>query len=559
MQRSGATWRLGGRLAVASAWDGGANGAVTTPAAEPLPDDVETLKAMLLAERQAYGAKVRDQALLIEQLKHQIARLRHERFGQSSERRALLDQLELQLFELQEAQAEAETAEEIAAPQSVTVPSFERRKPSRRPLPEHLPRERVVYPMPQACPCCGGVLHKLGEDVTETLELVPRQWKVIQHVREKHSCRSCEKITQPPAPSHPIARGRAGPGLLAHVLFAKYGLHLPLTRQSATYAREGIELDVSTLADWVGASAATLMPLVEAVRAHVFAAERLHADDTTVPVLDVGRTRTGRLWTYVRDDRPFSGASSSSAGVDPPAAAYFYSPDRRGEHPEAHVASWAGLMQADAYAGYDRLYAAGRRPGPIVEAACWAHARRKFFDLARLNKAPIAIEAVARIDTLFAIERDINGLPPDERRRVRHERSRPCVEALGIWLREQHGRLSPNNQVAKAIAYSLNAWDALIRFLDDGRLCMTNNAAERALRGIAVGRNNWTFAGSDAGGRRAAAIYTLIETAKLNDVDPQAWLADVLARLQDHPARRIAELLPWNWKLLQQQPQRAAA
>jgi transposase len=559
MQRSGATWRLGGRLAVASAWDGGANGAVTTPAAEPLPDDVETLKAMLLAERQAYGAKVRDQALLIEQLKHQIARLRHERFGQSSERRALLDQLELQLFELQEAQAEAETAEEIAAPQSVTVPSFERRKPSRRPLPEHLPRERVVYPMPQACPCCGGALHKLGEDVTETLELVPRQWKVIQHVREKHSCRSCEKITQPPAPSYPIARGRAGPGLLAHVLFAKYGLHLPLTRQSATYAREGIELDVSTLADWVGASAATLMPLVEAVRGHVFAAERLHADDTTVPVLDVGRTRTGRLWTYVRDDRPFAGASSSSAGADPPAAAYFYSPDRRGEHPEAHLTSWAGLMQADAYAGYDRLYAAGRRPGPIVEAACWAHARRKFFDLARLNKAPVAIEAVARIDTLFAIERDINGLPPDERRRVRHERSRPRVEALGIWLREQHGRLSPNNQVAKAIAYSLNAWDALIRFLDDGRLCMTNNAAERALRGIAVGRNNWTFAGSDAGGRRAAAIYTLIETAKLNDVDPQAWLADVLARLQDHPARRIAELLPWNWKLLQQQPQRAAA
>jgi transposase len=551
MPPSAATWRLVDRVTVASIWDGGTNGAVTTAAAEPLPDDVETLKAMLLAEREAYRAKVRDQVLLIEKLEHQIAQLRHERFGQSSERRALLDQLELQLFELKEAQAQAETAEEIAVPQSVTVPSFERRKPARRPLPEHLPRERVVYPMPVACPCCGGVLHKLGEDVTETLELVPRQWKVIQHVREKHSCRSCEKITQPPAPSHPIARGRAGPGLLAHVLFAKYGLHLPLTRQSATYAREGIELDVSTLADWVGASAATLMLLVEAVRAHVFAAERLHADDTTVPVLDVGRTRTGRLWTYVRDDRPY-------AGTGPPAAAYFYSPDRRGEHPEAHLASWAGLMQADAYAGYDRLYAAGRRPGPIVEAACWAHARRKFFDLARLTKAPIAIEAVARVDALFAIERDINGLPPDERREVRHERSRPRVEALGAWLREQHARLSPNSQVAKAIAYSLNAWDALVRFLDDGRLCMTNNAAERALRCIAVGRNNWTFAGSDAGGRRAAAIYTLIETAKLNDTDPQAWLADVLARLQDHPARRIAELLPWNWKLLRQQ-QRAAA
>jgi transposase len=537
--------RLGSRMAVAPAWGDAANGAVIPPASEPLPDDAETLKAMLLAERQAHRAEVRDQALLIEQLKHRIAKLQHERFDQSSERRVLIDQLELQLFELEEAQAQAETAEEIAAPQSVTVLSFERRKPARRPLPEHLPRERVIYPMSAACPCCGGVLHKLGEDVTETLELVPRQWKVIQHVREKHSCRSCEKITQPSAPSHPIARGRAGPGLLAHVLFAKYGLHLPLTRQSATYAREGIELDVSTLADWVGASAATLMPLVEAVRAHVFAAERLHADDTTVPVLDVGRTRTGRLWTYVRNDRPF-------AGADPPAAVYFYSSDRRGEHPEAHLASWAGLMQADAYACYDRLYEAGRRPGPIVEAGCWAHARRKFFDLARLNKAPIAIEAVDRIDALFAIERDINGLSPGERRQVRQEHSGPRVEALGVWLREQHARLSPNNQVAKAIAYSLNAWEALVRFLDDGRLCMTNNAAERALRCIAVGRNNWTFAGSDAGGRRAAAIYRLIETAKLNDVDPQAWLTDVLARLQDHPAKRIAELLPWNRKLQRQ-------
>jgi len=277
----------------------------------------------------------------------------------------------------------------------------------------------------------------------------------------------------------------------------------------------------------------------------VFAAERLHADDTTVPVLDVGRTRTGRLWTYVRDDRPFG-------GTDPPAAAYFYSPDRRGEHPEAHLASWAGLMQADAYAGYDRLYEAGRRPGPVVEAACWAHARRKFFDLARLNKAPIAIEAIARIDALFAVERDINGLLPEERRKVRQQRSRPRVEALGTWLREQHARLSPHGKVAKAIAYSLNAWDALLRFLDDGRLCMTNNAAERALRCIAVGRNNWTFAGSDAGGRCAAAIYTLIESAKLNDVDSQAWLTDVLAHLQDHPAKRIAELLPWNWKMQRQ-------
>jgi transposase len=514
---------------------------------DPLPDDVETLKAMLLAERAARRADAREQALLIEKLRHTIAKLRHERFGQSAERSALLTQLELQLFELEEDTAQAEMMEQI---EKVTVQPFDRRKPARRPLPEHLPRERVVYPVPSACPCCGGTLHKLGEDVTETLELVPRQWKVIQHVREKYSCRACETITQPPAPSHPIARGRAGPGLLAHVLFGKYGLHLPLTRQSATYAREGIELDVSTLADWVGASAATLMPLVEAIRGHVFLAERIHADDTTVPVLDTGRTRIGRLWTYVRDDRPF-------AGADPPAAAYFYSPDRGGVHPQEHLASYAGLMQADAYAGFDRLYEAGRQPGPIVEAACWAHARRKFFDLARLNKAPIAIEAVARIDVLFAIEREINGLPAPERQRVRQERSRPRVEALEAWLHEQYAKLSAANQVAKAIAYSLNHWHGLVRFLDDGRLCMTNNAAERALRGIAVGRHNWTFAGSDAGGRRAAAIYTLIETAKLNDIDPQAWLADILARLQDHPAKRIAELLPWNWKLLQQQ--RAAA
>jgi transposase len=359
-------------------------------------------------------------------------------------------------------------------------------------------------------------------------------------VREKFSCRSCEAITQPPAPSHPIARGRAGPNLLAQVLFAKYGLHLPLHRQSVVYAREGIDLDVSTLADWVGAAAATLMPLVEAIRAHVFAAERIHADDTTVPVLAPGKTRTGRLWTYVRDDRPFG-------GPDPPAAVFFYSRDRGGEHPQAHLAGYAGLMQADAYVGFNRLYEAGRRPGPIIEAACWAHARRKFFDLARLQKAPIAIEAVRRVDALFAIEREINGLAPEERRRRRHERSKPLVAEFESWLREQRARLSAKNETAKAIDYSLKRWPALIRFLDDGRLCMSNNVAERALRGIAVGRRNWTFAGSDVGAERAAAIYTLIETAKLNDADPRTWLAYALAHLPDHPAKRIRELLPWNW------------
>ena len=427
-------------------------------------------------------------------------------------------------------------------PRRLTVPSFERRKPARRPLPEHLPRERIVYPVPSACPCCGDSrLRKIGEDVTETLELIPRQWKVIQHVREKFSCRACEAITQPPAPSHPIARGRAGAKLLAHVLFSKYGLHLPLNRQSAVYAREGIDLEVSTLADWVGAAAATLMPLVDEIQAHVFAAQRIHADDTTVPVLAKDKTRTGRLWTYVRDDRPF-------AGPDPPAAVFFYSRDRGGEHPEQHLAGYAGLMQADAYAGFNRLYEANRKPGPVIEAACWAHGRRKFFDLARLNKAPIAVEAVERIDVLFAIEREVNGMSPQERVRMRHERSRPLLIELETWLREQRGRVSKNSDTGKAINYSVKRWAALTRFLDDGRLCMSNNAAERELRAVAIGRKNWTFAGSDEGGRRAAAIYTLIATAKLNDVDPQAWLADILARLPDHPAKRIHELLPWNWR-----------
>ena len=520
---------------------------------DSLPTDLASAHALIIAQREALSAAqarvtaaesdAQYRALLIEKLKYTIRKLRHERFGQSSERGALLDQLELQLADLEENAAQAEAAARMAAAaEKITAPSFERRRPARRPLPEHLPRERIVYPAPLACPCCGGgTLRKIGEDVTETLELIPRQWKVIQHVREKFSCRACEAITQPPAPSHPIARGRAGPKLLAHILFSKYGLHLPLNRQSDTYEREGIDLDVSTLADWVGAAAATLMPLVDVIRAHVLAAERIHADDTTVPVLAKGKTRTGRLWTYVRDDRPF-------VGPDPPAAVFFYSRDRGGEHPEQHLASYAGLMQADAYAGFNRLYEANRKPGPIVEAACWAHARRKFFDLARINKAPIAIEAVERIDALFAIEREINGITHQQRLHVRHERSRSLVIELEGWLREQRARVSKNGEIGKAIDYSLKRWSALTRFLDDGRICMSNNAAERELRAIAVGRRNWTFAGSDEGGRRAAAIYTLIATAKLNNIDPQAWLADVLARLPDHPAKRIHEFLPWNWR-----------
>ncbi len=531
--------------------------------ADSLPDDVATLKALVLAGQVALTeataaqlaaeakarnleAEVRARTLLIEQMKFTIAKLKHEQYGPSSERASVLEQLELELADLEEDAAEAEAAAQMAAERTkaekIDVRPFERRRPARRPLPAHLPRERIVHPAPVNCTCCGGdKLRKIGEDVTETLELVPRQWKVIQHVREKFSCRACEAITQPPAPFHPISRGRAGPRLLAHILFAKYGLHLPLTRQSTTYAHEGVALDVSTLADWVGAAAATLMPLVEAINAHVLAGERIHADDTTVPVLAKGKTRTGRVWTYVRDDRPF-------AGPAPPAALFFYSPDRSGAHPETHLAGYARLMQADAYAGFNRLYEASREPGPIIEVGCWAHARRKFFEITRLKKAPIATEAVAKIDELFAIEREINGLPVQHRVAVRDERSRPLVEALHAFLHERRVKLSGKSETAKAIDYSLKRWEVFTRFLDDGRLCMSNNAAERELRAVAVGRKNWTFAGSDDGGRRAAAIYSLIQTAKLNDIDPQAWLADVLARLPAHPASKIADLLPWNWK-----------
>jgi transposase len=519
---------------------------VLDPAA--LPDDIAALKAMLIAaSKRAVEAEARahDLDAEIETLKLTIAKLQHDRFGNSSERTSvLMDQLELQLGELVERRAQETAADAIAAAQTdATRPEVrqQRRMPARRPLPEHLPRERIVLASPSACPCCGGSLRKLGEDVTETLERIPAQWKVIQHVREKWTCRACEAIAQSPAPSHPIARGRAGPQLLADVLFGKYGAHLPLNRQSQIFAREGVDLDVSTLADWVGASAATLMPLRDAIEAHAHAAERLHVDDTTVPVLAKGQCRTGRLWTHVRDDKPFGGKAAT-------AAVFYYSATREGEHAERPLAHYTGIVQADAYSGFNGLFVAGRQPGPIVEAACWAHSRRKFFELARLRKMPIAIETVRRIDELFAIEREINGLPPDRRLAVRHERSKPLVDSFETWLRGARKKLSSKGPLAKAIDYTFNHWKAFTRFLDDGRICLSNNAAERALRGIAVGRRNWTFCGSDSGGHRAAVLYTMIESAKLAGVDPKAWLADVLARIADHPLHQIDALLPWNWK-----------
>lgn len=518
---------------------------------------------MILAER---AARIEAEALaaraaavssgteaLIARLRLEIEKLRRELYGSRSERKArLLEQMELQLEDLEADATEDELAAEKAASQTQTVRSFERKRPSRKPFPDHLPRERVVIAAPESCPCCGSTrLSKLGEDVTETLEVIPRQWRVIQTVREKFSCRQCEAITQPPAPFHVTPRGFAGPNLLAMVLFEKFGQHQPLNRQSERYAREGVDLSLSTLTDQVGACTAALRPLHALIEDHVLKADRLHGDDTTVPILAKGKTDTGRAWVYVRDDRPFGGAS-------PPAALFYASRDRSGDHPERHLKQFAGILQADAYAGYNRLYLPDRKPGPVREALCWSHARRKFFVLAdiaanaRRGKtappiSPIAFEAVKRIDLLFDSERDINGLAAEQRLAVRSDRSTLLVAELEDWMRGERAKLSRHAPVAQAIDYMLKRWSGFTRFLDDGRVCLTNNAAERALRGLALGRKAWLFAGSDRGAERAAVMYTLIGTAKLNDVDPQAWLADVLARIADTPQSRLSELLPWNW------------
>ena len=517
------------------------------------PEDIATLRAELALAR----ARMADDAATIARQNLEIAKLKRQIWGPRSERTArLLDQMELGLEELEAAATEDEIAAEVAAAKTTRVSPFTRKRPSRQPFPEHLPRERVVIPVPTTCACCGSArLRKLGETITETLEVIPRQWKVIQHVREKMTCRDCEKISEPPAPFHVTPRGWAGPNLLAMVLFEKFGQHQPLNRQAERYARERVPLSLSTLADQVGAGCAVLAPLLRRVERHVFTAERLHGDDTTVPVLAKGRTHTGRCWVYVRDDRPFG------AGT-PPAAMFYYSRDRGGAHVDEHLARWRGVLQADAYSGYNRLYDATRTPGPILEAACWAHARRPFFALADIEASarrraegkvpapvsPLALEAVRRIDALFAIERGINGKSADERRAVRQQTSRPLVASLETWMREERAKLSRGSDVAKAMNYMLKRWAAFTRFLDDGRICLTNNTAERALRGIALGRKSWLFAGSDRGGARAAAMYSLIVTAKMNNIDPQAWLADVLTRISEHPASRLDELLPWNWR-----------
>jgi transposase len=489
-----------------------------------LPDDIDALKALIVTQQTLLS----ERAVEIEHLNLIIAKLKRLQFGRRSEKLDReIEQLELRLEELQ-------VSAVPVVPQRVEKSPAQ--TPLRQPLPEHLPRMRVDHTPACACPDCGTAMRKIGEDIAEMLEYVPERFRVIQHVRPKLACPACERIVQMEAPSRPISRGLAGPGLLAHVLVAKYCDHLPLYRQAQIYAREGVELERSTMADWVAGCFHLLEPLVEALARHVMAADKLHADDTPVPVLEPGRgrTKTGRLWTYVRDDRP--AASTEAAAV-----LFRYAPDRKGERPRQHLKPFSGILQADAYAGFGHLY--GER---IQEAACWAHARRAFYEMHQASDSPVAAEALERIGRLYDIESEIRGRPPDERAAIRQARAGPLLESLREWLRHTLSRVSKKSELAKATSYVLSRWTALTRYRDDGRVEIDNNAAERALRAVALGRKNFLFCGSDAGGERAAAIYSLIGTAKLNGLDPEAYLRYVIECIGDHPINRVEELLPWH-------------
>jgi len=494
--------------------------------------ELQQLLSVRDAEIARQSAELLARDLLIEKLKLQLANLRRQRFGAKSEALdKIIDQLELALVE-------AEAAAEQHDCEPLSVEADAKGQPTRKPLPEHLPREDVVLHPGETCEQCGGALRHLGEDVSETLEYVPGRIKVTRTVRPKLSCRCCETIHQVAAPAMPIERGRPGPGLLAHVLVSKYADHLPLYRQSQIYGREGMQLERSTLADWIRQSAALLEPLADAIGRHAMAGAAIHADDTPVKVLapGTGKTKTGRLWVYLRDERDW-------AGDHHPAAFYKFTPDRRGQWPRDHLKDFTGWLHADGYAGFEDLY----RRGGIKEVACLAHIRRKFFDIHVAQGSGIAKEALERIAALYQIEASIRGDPPDRRRSVRQENAAPLIDDLEAWLHSQLTLISDKSALAGAIRYGLTRLKRLRSYLDDGRLSIDNNAAERGMRSIALGRKNYLFMGSDNGGRSAASAYTLIETAKLNGVDPQAWLTDVLSRIADHKINRIDELLPWRY------------
>jgi transposase len=520
-----------------------------------LPENIDELRvfaASLQTEVQVYKDELYAKTLHIEKLKAQLAVLRRARFGRSSEKLDReIEQIELALGDFEEGAAENTARLRGAAPQASL---FSRRQPqerersARRSLPEHLPRERVEHEAAGACPACGGTrLTKIGTDEREVLEYVPSHFRVIVHARHKMSCRDCEKITQEPMPPLPIVRGMPGPGLLAHILVAKFDDHLPYYRQSEIFARQGVELDRSTLAGWVGQMANLLEPLAEAIGQHVRAGQTIHADDTPVPVLDPGRgkTKVGRLWLAVRDERPWG-------STEPPAAFYRYAPDRRAEQADALLKDGSGYLHADAYSGFNHLYKQNPKTGKpprLIEVACWSHARRNIYEVHAETSSPAAYDLLERIGELFAIEADIRGRAPDQRLRVRVELAIPKLEALKAEFEATLNKISGKSTLAQALRYALSRWAALTRYTMDGRLEMSNNAAERAAKPVAIGRKNWMFAGSDNGGRRAAIAYGIIETAKMNGLDPEAYLRDIISRIADHPIKRIDELLPWNVKL----------
>jgi transposase len=494
-------------------------------------------------------AELYAKTLQIENLKAQLAVLRRSRYGRSSEKLDQeIEQLELLLGELEEGVAEGRTrAEQVA--KSPAAPRRDKRNSTphgRKPLPEHLPREEIVYPPASSCTCCGGtVLRKVGTHRTEVLEYVPSSFKVTVHLRDVVSCRLCETIMQAPLPSFPIERGRPGPGLLAHVVVGKYADGLPLYRQTEIYEREGVDLDRSTMADWVGTTAALLRPLVEAIGQHVRAGPVLHADDTPMKVLAPGhgKTKTGRLWVAVRDERPWAGSA-------PPAAFYRYSRDRKGENAEALLGGCRGFLHADGYGGFQSLYVSDPKTNVphLIEVACWSHARRKIYDFYESTKSPLAKEVLERIAPLFEIEGRINGQPPERRLAVRQAEAVALLTELKGFMDKVLNQISGAGTLAKAIRYATSRWSALTRYTTDGRLEMTNNAAERAIRPLAMTRKNFVFLGSDTGGDRAAAMYTILESCKMLGINPEAYLRDVLARIADHPINRIGELLPWRWK-----------